>query len=77
VKTPVLILHGENDSDVPISEAEQWYVALKDVGVETVMVRYPREGHGLREPRHVIDALDRSVAWYERHFEPPQAPAKK
>ena len=53
VKTPVLILHGENDNDVPISEAEQWYIALKDVGVETVMVRYPREGHGLREPRHV------------------------
>jgi dipeptidyl aminopeptidase/acylaminoacyl peptidase len=77
VKTPVLILHGENDSDVPISEAEQWYVALKDVGVETVMVRYPREGHGLREPRHVIDALDRSLAWYERHFEPPKPPAKK
>ena len=75
VKTPVLILHGENDSDVPVSEAEQWYVALKDVGVQTVMVRYPREGHGLREPRHIIDALDRSVAWYERHFDPPKPPA--
>jgi dipeptidyl aminopeptidase/acylaminoacyl peptidase len=75
VTTPVLILHGENDSDVPISEAEQWYIALKDVGVETVMVRYPREGHGLREPRHVIDALDRTMAWYERHFEPPKPPA--
>jgi dipeptidyl aminopeptidase/acylaminoacyl peptidase len=75
VKTPVLILHGENDSDVPISEAEQWYIALKDVGVETVMVRYPREGHGLREPRHIIDALDRSLAWYERHFQPPKPPA--
>ena len=75
VKTPVLILHGENDSDVPVSEAEQWYIALKDVGVETVMVRYPREGHGLREPRHIIDALDRSLAWYERHFQPPKPPA--
>ena len=74
VKTPVLILHGENDSDVPISEAEQWYIALKDVGVDTVMVRYPREGHGLREPRHVIDALERSIAWYERQFAPPKAP---
>jgi len=77
VKTPVLILHGENDSDVPVSETEQWYIALKDVGVQTVMVRYPREGHGLREPRHVIDALERSIAWYERHFDPPTPPAKK
>ncbi len=72
VKTPVLILHGENDSDVPVSEAEQWYIALKDVGVETVMARYPREGHGLGEPRHQADALDRSIAWYERHFTPPK-----
>lgn len=69
VRTPVLILHGENDNDVPIAEAEQWFIALKDVGIDTVMVRYPREGHGIREPRHVKDALDRSVEWYERYFE--------
>ncbi len=68
VKTPTLLLHGENDNDVPIAEAEQFYIALKDVGVETVLVRYPREGHGLRETAHVIDALDRSIEWYERHF---------
>jgi dipeptidyl aminopeptidase/acylaminoacyl peptidase len=73
VKTPTLILHGENDNDVPISEAEQWYIALKDVGVDTVFVRYPREGHGLREPKHVVDGLDRSIAWYEQHFRGPAA----
>jgi len=76
VKTPTLIMHGENDNDVPISEAEQWYIALKDVGVTTVLVRYPREGHGLREPRHVVDGLDRSIAWYAQHFASPAAPAK-
>jgi dipeptidyl aminopeptidase/acylaminoacyl peptidase len=68
VTTPVLFIHGENDNDVPIEEAEQFYIALHDVGVETVMVRYPREGHGLRETRHIVDALDRSIAWYERFF---------
>lgn len=68
VKTPVLFIHGENDNDVPIEEAEQFYIALKDVGVETVMLRYPREGHGLRETKHVVDALDRSIDWYDRHF---------
>ena len=66
--TPTLLIHGENDNDVPVSEAEQFYIALKDVGVETVFVRYPREGHGLREPKHIVDWLDRSVAWYEAHF---------
>ncbi|MCC7033672.1 MAG: S9 family peptidase [Acidobacteria bacterium] len=68
VKTPVLFIHGENDNDVPIEEAEQFYIALHDVGVETVMVRYPREGHGLRESKHVVDALERSIAWYRRFF---------
>jgi dipeptidyl aminopeptidase/acylaminoacyl peptidase len=68
VHTPTMIVHGENDNDVPIGESEQFYVALKDVGVETVFVRYPREGHGLREPKHIVDLMDRSIAWYERHF---------
>ena len=68
VKTPVMLVHGENDNDVPIAEAEQFYIALKDVGVETVMIRYPREGHGVRENKHVVDLIDRSVAWYEKHF---------
>ena len=74
VKTPTLIMHGENDPDVPIAEAEQFYVALKDVGVETVFARYPREGHGLRETRHQIDSMDRAIAWYEKHFPAPGAP---
>ncbi len=69
--TPTLIIHGENDNDVPISEAEQFFVALKDVGVDTVFLRYPREGHGLAETRHQIDAIDRSLAWYEKHFPKP------
>jgi dipeptidyl aminopeptidase/acylaminoacyl peptidase len=42
--------------------------------VETVMARYPREGHGLSEPRHQVDALDRSIAWYEHHFAPSKSP---
>ena len=66
--TPTLIIHGENDNDVPIAEAEQLFVALKDVGVETVFLRYPREGHGLSEVKHQIDATDRSIAWYEKYF---------
>jgi dipeptidyl aminopeptidase/acylaminoacyl peptidase len=69
--TPTMLQHGENDNDVPIAEAEQFYIALKDVGVEAVMVRYPREGHGLREPRHQVDSLDRSISWYEKHFPSP------
>ena len=68
VATPTLLVHGENDNDVPISEAEQFYIALKDVGVETVFVRYPREGHGIRETKHVVDWIERSMKWHEAHF---------
>jgi dipeptidyl aminopeptidase/acylaminoacyl peptidase len=68
VATPTLLMHGEGDSDVPIAEAEQFYVALRDVGVEAVLVRYPREGHGIREPKHIVDRFDRSIQWYEKHF---------
>ena len=71
--TPTLLCHGENDNDVPIAEAEQFFIALKDVGTEAVFVRYPREGHGIRETKHVIDWTDRSIAWYEKHFPKPGA----
>jgi dipeptidyl aminopeptidase/acylaminoacyl peptidase len=66
--TPTMLVHGENDSDVPIAEDEQYYIALRDVGVDAVMVRYPREGHGVREPKHVEDWIDRSIAWYQKYF---------
>jgi len=60
--TPTMLIHGENDNDVPIAEAEQFFIALKDVGTEAVFVRYPREGHGLSEVKNNIDSTDRSIA---------------
>jgi dipeptidyl aminopeptidase/acylaminoacyl peptidase len=77
VKTPTLFLHGENDNDVPIAEAEQFFIALKDVGVDTVMVRYPREGHGIRETKHVADSIERSIAWYTKYFGPTSPPTAR
>src|SRR5713226_9129958 len=71
--TPTMLMHGENDNDVPIAEAEQFFIALKDVGTEAIFVRYPREGHGLSEIKHIIDSTDRCIAWYEKHFPKPGA----
>ncbi len=68
VATPTMLMHGENDPDVPIAEAEQYYIALKDVGVDTIFVRYPREGHGIRESAHTVDSILRCIAWYEKYF---------
>jgi dipeptidyl aminopeptidase/acylaminoacyl peptidase len=67
-QTPTLFLHGENDNDVHITQAEEMYMALKRRGVDSVLVRYPREGHGLSEPKHRVDALERSIAWFERYL---------
>ena len=68
VQTPTLFIHGENDNDVHITQAEEMYMALKRLRVDTVLVRYPREGHGLREPKHRIDALERTLAWFDRYL---------
>jgi dipeptidyl aminopeptidase/acylaminoacyl peptidase len=67
-QTPTLFIHGENDNDVHITQAEEMYMGLKRRGVETVLVRYPREGHGLREPKHRVDALERTIAWFEKYL---------
>ena len=69
VKTPTLFIHGERDNDVPISEAEQMYTALRRRGIEAEFLRYPREGHGLHEPIHRVDQIKRSLAWFDSHLQ--------
>jgi dipeptidyl aminopeptidase/acylaminoacyl peptidase len=68
VQTPTLFIHGEQDNDVSITQAEEMYMALRRRGVDAVFVRYPREGHGLREPRHRTDALERALDWFDRYL---------
>jgi dipeptidyl aminopeptidase/acylaminoacyl peptidase len=68
VETPTLFIHGELDNDVHITQAEEMYMALRRRGVETVLARYPREGHGFREPRHREDALARTLDWFDKYL---------
>lgn len=68
VETPTLFIHGELDNDVHITQAEEMYMALRRRGVETVLARYPREGHGFREPRHREDALERTLDWFDKYL---------
>ncbi|MBI3460637.1 S9 family peptidase [Candidatus Acetothermia bacterium] len=67
VKTPTLILHGELDRDVPSEQSYQFYRALCDHGIETELVIYPREGHGISEKNHWLDLHKRIAAWYDRY----------
>ncbi len=67
VKTPTLILCGENDLIDPIGQCREFYRGLKRFGVDTEFVTYPREGHGLREEMHMIDMLKRMIDWFEKY----------
>jgi dipeptidyl aminopeptidase/acylaminoacyl peptidase len=66
VTTPTLILHGEQDERVPVSQAVAFYRALRDTGVPVELVTYPREGHHISEYGHQVDLLQRVRSWYDR-----------
>ncbi len=68
INTPTLILHPEEDIRVPPSQGYELYVALKRLGVETKMVTYPRQPHGIREPKLIIDAAERQIKWLKKYL---------
>ncbi len=78
IKTPVLIIHGEADTNTFISNSKEMYQALRTLGRTVEFVRYPREGHGLREPNHRIDEMRRMLAWFDKYLkgEKPGLPAE-
>jgi dipeptidyl aminopeptidase/acylaminoacyl peptidase len=67
-KTPTLILQGETDTTDPPDQSQELYRGLKHYGVETELVMYPREPHGFREEKHLLDRLNRILAWYDAHL---------
>jgi pimeloyl-ACP methyl ester carboxylesterase len=66
IRTPVLIVHGEDDTNVPVSQAIYFHRALSWYGAEHELVIYPREGHGFVERNHQLDLLRRTRAWFDR-----------
>src|SRR5438270_12903879 len=66
VTTPTLFVHGESDNDVHITQAEEMYTALRQRGVTAELARYPREGHGFHEPKHLLDQRQRTIEWMDR-----------
>jgi dipeptidyl aminopeptidase/acylaminoacyl peptidase len=70
-KTPTLVIHSENDLRCPIEQGEQVFVALKRLGVETEMVRFPGEFHGLsrtgRTDRRIV-RLNHIVRWFDKYL---------
>ncbi|MDX1554816.1 MAG: S9 family peptidase [Xanthomonadales bacterium] len=63
VTTPTLVMGGEVDWNVPIHNSEQLYLALKKVGVDTQLVVYPDEYHGISRPSYKRDLYQRYLGW--------------
>ncbi len=67
VKTPTLVLVGQNDPRVPMPQSVELYRALKANGVPTHLYVAPREAHGWRELRHRLFKMNVELDWFERH----------
>lgn len=71
VKTPCLIIHSEQDYRCPMAEAEQWFTALKLLGVPTELVRFPDENHELSrsgKPKHREERLEHILRWFKEYL---------
>jgi len=69
-RTPTLNICGALDRCTPPEEAVQFHNALLEHGVNSVLITYPEEGHGVRKLPAAIDYAARIVAWFEEHMPP-------
>ncbi|MFN0122657.1 MAG: S9 family peptidase [Blastocatellia bacterium] len=68
VRTPTMVLTGEADYRTPMSDSEQYYQALKLLGVESVLVRVPDEPHGITvRPSHHMTKMLHIIGWFDKH----------
>jgi dipeptidyl aminopeptidase/acylaminoacyl peptidase len=73
MKTPILFIHGQEDWNCPLAQIEQLYVSLKVLGrAETKMIIYPREAHGIEEPKHLTDYWKRVFDWFDGYLMPEE-----
>ena len=68
VKTPTMLLTGEQDFRTPIAESEQFYAGLKLNKVESMLVRIPGASHGIAaRPSNLITKVNAITAWFEKY----------
>jgi acylaminoacyl-peptidase len=78
VKTPTMILTGEADYRTPMSDSEQYYQALKLLGVESILVRVPDEPHGIQvRPSHHISKILHIIGWFDKYNKTAEQSARK
>ena len=68
ITTPTLFMGGDKDFNVPLLNGEQMYQALKSRGVDSGLIVYPGQFHGLTRPSFLKDRMQRWLAWYDAHL---------
>jgi dipeptidyl aminopeptidase/acylaminoacyl peptidase len=68
IRTPTLFLCGEQDFNVPLLNSEQMYQALRSTGVDTQLIIYPGQFHGLRKPSYLRDRMERYLGWFDNYL---------
>ena len=73
MRTPLLLIHNEQDLRCPMEQAEQLFVQLRRMGkVDTELIRFPEEGHNLSRsgrPDRRVERLERIVGWFDRYLQ--------
>src|SRR5688572_25891064 len=75
IKTPTLFLGGERDFNVPIEGSQQMYQALRSLGIDTQLIIYPNENHGIQRPSYQRDRMERYLAWYDKYIKKASGPS--
>jgi dipeptidyl aminopeptidase/acylaminoacyl peptidase len=75
IQTPTLFLGGERDFNVPVQGGQQMYQALRSLGIDTQLVIYPNEFHGIQRPSYQRDRLERYLAWYDKYVKKAVGPS--
>lgn len=68
IQTPTLFLGGERDFNVPVQGSQQMYQALRSLGIDTQLIIYPNENHGIQRPSYQRDRMERYLAWYDKYI---------
>jgi len=68
IKTPTLFLGGDKDYNVPLVGGEQMYQALRSLGIDTELIIYPNQFHGITVPSYKVDRFKRYLAWYDKYL---------
>jgi len=75
IQTPTLFLGGERDFNVPVQGGQQMYQALRSLGIDTQLIIYPNEFHGIQRPSYQRDRYERYLAWYEKYVKKSVGPS--